>query len=220
MAGLGELLGSLFGGAASGQDGTHLRMWNELKPWVASLSRAATNKWLPRIAAGIECEVPVMRRAVKTGDCENLAVASCIVCRRPVCMSHSHINQDGEPICYLCVADAMNVVPPYQRQRAKAAGEESPRPRSYRRAPPPPPNDPPPPRAGGPTPLQIVEAFQTLGLKPGVSWEQVRTTHRKLSALNHPDKKRTESGKRSAEARFKEVQAAFELLKTQYPGAT
>ena len=55
---LADMLGSLFSGVAGAPDGTHVRIWNELKPWIGNLIPAATTKWLPRIAAGHVCEVP------------------------------------------------------------------------------------------------------------------------------------------------------------------
>lgn len=209
--GLGDFLGSMFSGLAGAPDGAHVRILNELKPWVLDLLPAASRKWLPRIMSGGACEVPIAKRGVLTGElCDHLAVEGCGVCHRPVCLSHSFINQHGDAICYICVADATKVVPPVQRDRQRQQGAPPPREHQQRQ--------PPPQPKQGPSALQIVEAFQTLGLKvkPAPTWAVVKAAHRKLSAQNHPDRHKTARAKASAEARFVEIQQAFDTLKTQY----
>jgi len=211
MAGIGEFLSSMFSGIAGSPDGAHMRIWNELRPWLANLAPSATRKWLPRIASGVECEVPLVKRGVLSDDtCDHIAISACDVCHRPVCLHHARIDQYGDAICYICVVDAIKLVPPAQRARAREQGAPPPRERK------PPPQQPKP----GPTPLQVVEALQTLGLKPGVKYDAVKAAHRKLSAQNHPDKHKNSRLKASAEARFKEIQKAFEVLKTQFKEAS
>jgi hypothetical protein len=206
--GIGEFLGSLFGSIASAEDGVHARIWRELKPWLGNLLPAATRKWLPYIAAGAACEVPVMQRGKIVGDCEHPGVAACDVCHRPVCLHHGRIDQFGDAICYICVSDAVQVVPPMQRERARSQGPRPPRePREQA---------PPPAPKAGPSPLQIVEALGVLGLKPGAKWPAVAAAHRKLSAQHHPDKQQTQRKKDTANAKYIEVQKAFNLLKSAY----
>lgn len=210
--GFGDFLGSLFSSVAGAQDGTHVRIWNELKPWVASLLPNATTKWLPRIASGIECEVPLVSRGNFTNrPCDHLAIGACDVCHRPVCLSHGRIDQAGDIICYICVADAMTAVPPLQRERARKRGpQQKPPPRPTEEAPPPGPNKPPP------SPRELLEAFHVLGLEPGASWDAVRGAHRRLTAKYHPDRQR----KTQASSKYLKVQEAFELLKRVYPEAS
>jgi curved DNA-binding protein CbpA len=43
-------------------------------------------------------------------------------------------------------------------------------------------------------------------------WDAIRTAHRKLSAKWHPDRYRTDAERSKAEAKFKELQRAFDLL--------
>ncbi len=207
----------MFSNLAGGPDGVHSRIWSELKPWVMNLAPAASRKWIPRVASGEQCEVPIMRRGHRTGDCENLGIAICSCCRRPCCLQHAHIDQHADAICYICVADAMQVVPPVQRERARqdhASGAEPP-PRER----PPPGQAPPPGAKPGPTPEAVAAALSTLGLRRGAKWEAVKKAHRSLSAANHPDKAKGVRGKTVAEARFKEIQKAFDLLKRVYPEA-
>lgn len=211
---LTDLLGSIFSGVAGAEDGVHLRIWNELKPWVANLLPAATSKWLPRIAVGNQCEVPLVERGAFTNrQCERLAVAACDVCHRPVCLHHARIDQYGDAICYICVADATVAVPPLQRERARARGAP-PRPTAAAGHE----HTTPPPKPG-PSPQDVAKAMQILGVKPTSTWEQVRAAHRKLSAQHHPDKHRTARQKTAAEKKFLLVQKAFEVLKTKYPEA-
>jgi|SRR5882672_8737311 len=213
MPGLLDKLGSIFTSIAGADDGVHLRVWNELRPWVGNLVPAATRKWLPRIGAGSPCEIPVLRRGIPVGACEHFGVIACDVCRKLVCLDHCRIDQHGDGICYVCVADAIHAVPPVQRERARqAAGGKAPPPGS-------PPRDAPPPADGKPTPEQILVALKALGLRRGAKWEQVKAAHRKLSAANHPDRAKGIRAKTAAEARFVEVQKAYDLLKKVYPEA-
>ena len=205
MAGIGDFLGQMFSGLAGGQDGVHTQIWRDLKPWIVNLGQSATRKWLPRINSGELCSVPVLHRGKVAGDCENLGITMCVICKRPACLQHAHIDQYADAVCYRCVGDAAEVVPALQRERARAEGRPPPPPRSQQA--------PPPQPKPGPTPEQIMAALRILKLKPGATMEEVRSAHRKLSALNHPDRKRTVKEKTAAEARFKEVQGAFEILK-------
>lgn len=224
MAGIGDVLGKMFSGIAGGPDGTHIKVWNELKPWLATLGPSAARKWLPQIAAGTLCEVPVMRRGTRH-ECDNFGIATCDVCHRPVCLEHGRIDQNGDAICYLCVAEAMQVLPPLQRERARQEGQQRrPGEQRYRGRPedqqqrphqqqPPPGQAPPKPRVD---PKKIAWATEVLGLSPGATWDDVLKAHRNLSAKHHPDRHMRSSEKKRAseEARYKEVQVAYDVLKT------
>jgi hypothetical protein len=219
MPGFFDTVGAMFSNLAGGPDGVHARVWNELKPWVTNLGPAASRKWIPRVASGDLCEVPVMRRGHKHADCDNIGLAICGVCKRPCCLQHAHIDQHADAICYLCVADAMQIVPPLQRERARqerAAGTEPPPPRGQR---PPPGSAPPPKQKPGPTPEMIAAALAVLGLRRGAKWDAVKTAYKKLTFANHPDRAKGARAKAAAEARFHEVQQAFDLLKKIYPEA-
>lgn len=212
MAGLGEILGQMFGGLASADNGVHIKVWHELKPWVAALVPNATSKWIPSIAGDVACEIPVMRRGAES-DCSRHAVACCDVCHRPTCLGHGRIDALGDIICYQCVADALQLVPPARRARA-AQQPPRPRPQEQQEAPPPQPGKPPP------TYFEIVAAFGVLNLKPGSPFAAIKSAHRKLSAQHHPDKQRSSAKKAAAEGRFKQIQAAYEVLKRAHPEAT
>lgn len=62
-------------------------------------------------------------------------------------------------------------------------------------------------------------ARKQLRVKVDASWEEVRAAHRKLSAIHHPDKQRTDKAKAKAEAKFKDIQKAFDMLKTEHEKA-
>ena len=44
MAGIGEIFAQMFSGVASSPDGAHMRIWNELRPWLANIAPAAAKK--------------------------------------------------------------------------------------------------------------------------------------------------------------------------------
>lgn len=225
--GIGEFLGSFLRGAAGAEDGMHVRVWSELKPWINTLLPSAARSWLPRISAGELCEVPVMQRGRTIGECDRFGVNACVICGKLACLSHGSINQDGDIICYVCVADARHVVPPYQRERARREQEEpkrSQRDRSeerkqrkeeQRK------QEPPPPRKPPPAPTEVARALSVLGLKPGATWAEVKAAHRKLSGENHPDRfaKSTRQARNAAHDRYVLVQKALDFLRPVYPEA-
>ncbi len=197
-----------------------MRIWNDLRPWVSSLTQSAAAKWLPRVSVGELCEIKV-RRGRGVDECDRFAVAACTVCHRPTCLHHGHIDQAADIICYVCVGDARDVVPPHQRERARQDGAPRPRPQHERqeeqarqRE-----QQKPPPGKRPPNALEVLTALERLGLKPGATWDQVRVAHRKQSAKLHPDLAKTPKAKAKANTAFVEVQKAFDLLKTVYPEA-
>ena len=55
--------------------------------------------------------------------------------------------------------------------------------------------------------------YQTLGLKPGTPWEQIKNTYRDLLKQNHPDKFHFCINKmKEAEEKTKEINIAFESV--------
>src|SRR6185312_14019146 len=51
--------------------------------------------------------------------------------------------------------------------------------------------------------------YDTLGVKKGASAEEIKKAYRKLAAQHHPDRN---PGDAAAEEKFKEVQAAYDLI--------
>ncbi|HTV94821.1 MAG TPA: DnaJ C-terminal domain-containing protein [Steroidobacteraceae bacterium] len=64
--------------------------------------------------------------------------------------------------------------------------------------------------------MQFKDYYDTLGLKRGASAEDIKRAYRKLARKYHPDV----SKERNAEARFKDVQEAYEVLKDPEKRAT
>jgi curved DNA-binding protein len=64
--------------------------------------------------------------------------------------------------------------------------------------------------------MQFKDYYDTLGVKRGASAEEVKRAYRKLARKYHPDV----SKERNAEAKFKDVQEAYEVLKDPEKRAT
>jgi len=56
-----------------------------------------------------------------------------------------------------------------------------------------------------------MRALSVLGLDSDVEFKEVRATYRRLAKEHHPDLKQ---GDKEAEKRFREIQAAYDVLKT------
>ena len=170
-------------------------VWNEISPWLGRLAINAAPKWLPRLMARIPCGVPVVDRGQYVGPCPDGAVAACDVCGASCCLSHCRIDSYGDGICYPCIAEAIR-----RRQQV------GPRPPHQHQA-------PPPVQPAGPSADDVAWAMKILKLKGKPTLEQIHTAHRKLSGEHHPDRFQGEREKAKAEAKFKDVQRAAEVLK-------
>lgn len=181
---------------AQGPEDTPNVVWRTFGPWVTRLLTAAAQKWLPRLAANIPCEIPMPGIGSRPGGpCQNLAVSACDVCHRPVCLAHARVDYAGDAICLECVARAV------QEARARDAA----------RPPPPPPEDGP--RRPPPRPInreQLRQAYEVLGCTPRDSDEQLKQACRKRSAKWHPDRHPDDPAR--AERKFKKVQQAYETV--------
>jgi hypothetical protein len=165
------------------------RIWDELRPWIAKLALHAAPKWLPRLSFGFPCHVATIVPDGPPIACVGAAVAACDVCAQPCCLDHARIDQYGDAICYVCIVRARHWHQQYLQAQQRM-----------------PPRRPPPPEE------EIRWARTQLGVKQGATWEEIRVAHRKQSAKHHPDKQRTPEAKAKAEARFKEIQRALDVL--------
>jgi curved DNA-binding protein CbpA len=59
------------------------------------------------------------------------------------------------------------------------------------------------------TPYRSASAYEVLGVKPDAGADEIRKVYRKLAKQFHPD---LNPGKPAAEARFKSISAAYDLL--------
>jgi hypothetical protein len=159
------------------------KLWEELSPWMQSLALHAAPKWLPRLSMGFPCGVPLYQKGTPRGPCQRGAVATCDACGRPCCLDHARIDQVGDAVCLLCVVELVR----QKRGQAQAAKP-------------------------GPTAEDLEWARKTLGVDATASHDEMKRAHRKLSARHHPDTKRTAKGKANAEAKFKEIQRAYDML--------
>jgi len=168
-------------------------VWAQLKPWLANISTTGALKWLPRAAMQMPCSIPEYESGVPVGPCSHFALENCLCCGQPVCLTHAFVDSRGDAVCYLCVVQA----------RGAGAGQAGASRQAYQ---PPPPPPPPPPSAE----QQAWWARGILGVQEGVTWDAIKKQHRALSAQFHPDRPA------GNEARFKDVQKAFEILRKTY----
>lgn len=167
-------------------------VWSQVKPWLARISTNGVLRWIPRAAAQMPCQVPEYENGFPTGPCSHVALEGCLNCKKPICINHAFINDQGEAICFLCVASIANIA---------AQSKERPH---QRQAP------PPPPDAKAEAQAKAWWARGVLNVQEGVPWDSIRKQHRSLSAQFHPDKSNGD------EQRFKDIQKAFDILKTLY----
>lgn len=170
-------------------------VWKQLKPWFASISTKGALRWIPRAATQLPCQVPYFEFGVPIAPCVHSAVDTCVVCGKPVCLSHSFANDQGELVCYLCVASLKEWKDPKGTHEHAKKSEQA----------------PPPPNPREAAKQQAWWARGVLGIQEGVSWETVRKQYRTLSAQYHPDNKKSGN-----EKVFKDVQRAYDVLKILY----
>ena len=171
-------------------------VWAQLRPWLGSISTNGALRWLPKAATQMPCHVPEYEGGVPVGPCRHAALETCLGCGEPVCLTHAFVDSHGEAICYLCAvrlragSGSGGPVPggePQPDQRAQA--EAARKAEAHRRA---------------------WWARGVLGVQEGVAWGEIRKQHRKLSAQHHPDRPQGD------EARYKNVQMAYDVLKEIY----
>jgi len=167
----------------------HVRVWQELGPWLRTLSVEAPIKWVQRLAANQPCHVIAAFNGAHE-RCRRAACAACMGCGGPVCLSHAFINAEGEAICYACASSTLRAGQRVDPDEAKRVARQK--------------------------ASELIWARRQLKVSASAEWETVRTAHRKLSAKWHPDRYRTEAEKSKAEAKFKELQRAFDLLQKEY----
>jgi len=165
------------------------RVWAEARPWAQRLLVQGGPKFAAVATLLEACDVPVYRAGTVVGACMSLAMVRCDVCGRLSCLNHARIDQFGDAICYLCVADAVRA-----RRGGNGAGPHD------RSADAPPSAD------------DVRWAAKHLGLKLPVTKQEVREAHRRESARWHPDKHSGAAAKAKAEQRFKDVQRASDIL--------
>jgi curved DNA-binding protein CbpA len=63
--------------------------------------------------------------------------------------------------------------------------------------------------------MDINDAYEVLGLKPGASQAQVKQAYRKLVKIWHPDRFADPTQKQQAEEKIKKINVAYNLLKSE-----
>lgn len=179
------------------------RVFEQVGQWMGHLSRNAAIHWGPNLLDPYECAF-----------CESDAVSECVVCKDPVCVAHGMISHRADLVCEGCVAkmvEQKQAESPRKRKRKQASDtyHHHHHHHHHQGAPPP-----------GPSPRenQMQQAFLLLGLQPGASWEQVQAAYKAAAVANHPDKYQGDQ-KTQAEARLKNINAAYAVLKQHFQKA-
>lgn len=198
-----DMAGQVIEDLTTSPEGVPARIWQELRPWIGTFTASAAAKFLPYLTEGKPCSVLVISAGAPPKPCTNHAIGACEACGRATCVHHAMLDQHGSLICYHCVAEVMRMkrgaIPPGAGAAPGAPGPDRQ------------PQVPDELRAE-----RVKRALAVLGLKQGVSWDEVKRRHRKLLAEHHPDKQRTPEAKRVNEARYKEVSSAFMDLERFY----
>jgi hypothetical protein len=194
--------------------------WSAIGPWVADLTRSASQLWLPFLLTGIPCEVVQRHPTLGIGiPCTNPSIAACLVCRKPVCLDHAFVARSGQTVCFPCIkqdVDDHAAAPAPHRGHSPHPGTAPPHEDPARRYDPPPPPPPPPPP--DPTlPARLQAARKVLKVKRTASWAEVEAAYKDLLRKHHPDRN-PEHLERST-VLFKEVRSAYDLLKQHHAGA-
>jgi DnaJ-domain-containing protein 1 len=95
---------------------------------------------------------------------------------------------DGKAICFACVGRA---------ERSWGNGQQ---------------REVPPPAPAVDSAEERKRYLKELGLKDPTDEREIKAAFRKLSARHHPDKARTESSRRKAEAKYKRITEAYSWL--------
>jgi hypothetical protein len=67
-------------------------------------------------------------------------------------------------------------------------------------------------------PKPVRDALRALDLEDGADFEEVNRRYKKLVAEHHPDKQKSAAAKKKAEAKMKELNQAFAVLKKHFEG--
>ncbi len=213
-------LGRFASGLADAAPEGPRNVWIAIGPWVADLTKSASQHWLPHLLTGIPCEVIHRPHPLGIGiPCQSPAIAACSVCRKPVCLDHAFVARSGQAICFPCAkqdiddhnplggaahpppprgASPHSGTPPHSSYSPGGQGQTHGSPGTH------PPPDPT-------LPARLTAARKTLKVKRSASWDEITTSYKALVFKHHPD--RNPQDRAQAAARFVQINAAYDLLK-------
>lgn len=121
-------------------------------------------------------------------ECGRVAMGLCVACKRPTCLGHSMISASAEMMCFDCVHQAVG------HKRAEA---------------------PPPRWPRNETQKQVQDErtryLKVLGLKPGASMDEIKTSWKRLAVKHHPDRAKPER-RQAAEKKMRTINEAYQWL--------
>ena len=115
-------------------------------------------------------------------DCELDALARCMICGQEHCLAHSFVNHEADGICFVCAFQAGARSEPARQRRSVKQSAAE------------------------------LDAYRVLGLRPGVSEEQIEAAYRSLARKHHPDRARDARSRKEAELNLREINLARDVL--------
>lgn len=221
--GLLGALGRFASGLADAAPEGPRNVWIAIGPWVADLTKSASQHWLPHLLTGIPCEVIHRPPPFNIGiQCPSPSIAACLVCRKPVCLDHSFVARGAQAICFPCAKQAADdhnptggahpppdrSAPPHPGAAPHSSGPAGGQNGPYGPTPPPPPPDPT-------LPARLTAARKVLKVKRSATWDEVTASYKALVFKHHPD--RNPQDRAQASERFLQIRIAYELLKQHQP---
>lgn len=156
----------------------------QLVVWLERVQMRSAAKWYP---PGIDGACRVVTPA---SACHATAVGACCCCGRPVCLRHAMISADADLLCASCFGVAKKHTTTFDAS-ACAPGAGKPHDSSAD---------------------ALRQAYKVLGVAPNDEPDVIRKAYKELLRRNHPDGKKSETAKRRAESRFKEIRAAWDTI--------
>lgn len=208
MSAIDDILGDLFGRAASKLPKPQDPFLARLLQWTAQIQMHALGRWRAVAMSGVRCEQPVGRVGEAPHKCGEPAIGACQLCLGTTCLEHAVVASTGNFACAQCMAAMEELVREKRGVRARQSAWWASPPRAEQ-APPP---GAPPGAAPAESEGQIRERhLKTLGLTDPVTDAEVREQFRTLAKRHHPD--RASAGNRdAAERKFKRISAAYTWL--------
>lgn len=160
---------------------------DQVLQWGALLVRNAALRWAPLAVQNVFCA---------TADCSAQAFVPCAACGKAFCLGHSMLSYHGEGICEGCATELVA-----SKRGVRAARQQQQR----QQAP-----------APAPKKDEAAAALRTLRLPKTASWDEIKSTYKKLCVKHNADKPQSAAARAKNTERLKEINGAYAVLRARY----